>query len=80
MNKDFLIKQGWNVKTEYPLFTSFIHSRHDRLFCSIGKYGQFRITEMHWCNDEPERYFNTINSSLNEDDYFKILNLLNIKI
>lgn len=79
INRKFLESQGWVIKEEYPLYEKFVHSKDERLICSIGLYGEFGITELHWINKTPERIFSTTNMNLSEDDYFKIIELLSIK-
>lgn len=80
INREFLLSQGWVLKNEYPLYESFVHSKDNDLICAIGLYGDFSITELHWCNKTPERQFSTLNPKLTKEDYFKIIELLNIII
>jgi len=80
LTKDFLLSQGWEMVLGMPLFTDFKHKSNLDLVCRIGMYGEFYITELHWCNKTSERIFSTINSNLTTDDYFKILSLLRINI
>jgi len=79
INRAFLIANGWGLTEEYPLFEKFTHSNNSNLVCSIGLYGEFSIAELHWCNKTPEKSFNTTNPNLTQDDYFKIIQLLNLK-
>ena len=78
INLQFLLLQGWELEKEFPLFESFTHPKDNLLRCSIGLYGSFSIVELHWCNKTPEREFSTINHKLSQEDYFKIIELLNI--
>lgn len=79
ITREFLLSQGWILVEEKPLFERFEHSNSpSTLKAHIGMYGDFSITELHWCNETPERYFNTVNSNLNQADYFTIINLLRI--
>lgn len=78
INRIFLLSEGWELEKEYPLFETFTHPKDSRLRCSIGLYGSFSITELHWINNTPEREFQTVNSNLTKADYFKIIELLNI--
>ncbi len=80
INRKFLEDQGWEIQNEYPLCDDYKHSKNKFLICSIGLYGHFCIYEKHWCNDESVREFSTINHKLSKEDYFKILELLAIKI
>lgn len=80
INRIFLLSQGWVLKEEFPLFEKFVHSKLDNLVCTIGLYGEFGISELHWCNKTPEREFYTLNPNLTESDYFTIISLLNIKL
>ncbi len=80
INRDFLVKNGWLLKEEKPLFETFQHSKNTDLVASIGLYGSFSIAELHWCNKTPERNFYTINPDLTEEDYYNIIRLLNITI
>ena len=77
---DFLISQGWDINEQKPLYTSFIHSKDERLVCSIGKYSEFFIAELHWCNRTPERTFDTVNHNLTTEDYHTIIKLLALQI
>jgi len=79
INRKFLESQGWVLDKEVPLYESFKHPKHPLLVCGIGLYGEFNITELHWCNNTPERIFSTINPKLTTDDYFKIIELLSIR-
>lgn len=80
ITRAFLESEGWILTDEKPLLDSFEHTKNSLLKCSIGLYGHFSIHELHWCNDEPERGFSTINSKLTIDDYKSIIRLLNIRI
>lgn len=80
INRTFLEVQGWTLDEEKPLFETFKHSRNSSLVCSIGLYGDFSIVELHWMNQTPEKAFYTLNPNLTEEDYFTIINLLNITI
>ena len=79
INREFLQKEGWILKEEYPLYETYIHSKSDDILCSIGLYGEFYIGELHWMNKTPEREFSTINPNLTIQDYYKIIELLNIR-
>ncbi len=77
ISREFLLANGWQIENEYPLVTIF--KRNGGLKCSIGKYGDFSISEYHWLNhDEIVRHFCTINHNLTQDDYWTIIKLLNI--
>jgi hypothetical protein len=80
INRDFLISQGWRLKEEKPLFETFTHTKNPDAFCSIGLYGEFSLTKVHWCNKTPELFFNTVNPDLTTDDYFSILRMLRIRL
>lgn len=80
INRTFLESQGFSLKEEYPLFETFEHSKNGSIVCSIGLDGSFSISELHWCNQTPEKYFYTINPNLTEEDYLTIVKLLNIQI
>lgn len=80
INREFLLSQGWILKNEFPLYESFVHKSNSDFICAIGLYGDFSIAELHWCNKTPDRQFTTINPSLTQEDYFKILQLLNIEL
>lgn len=81
IDKEFLEYNGFILNKEYPLCQIYVHSKSDRIRCSIGrKYGHFSMSELHWCNDAVEKEFTTINPNLSKDDYFKIIQLLNINI
>lgn len=77
INRKFLESRGWILKEEKPLYDSFIHSKNSDLVCSIGLYGEFYVSELHWCNKTPEKVFSTVNRDLTIDDYDTILKLLN---
>jgi len=79
INREFLESRGWVLDEEKPLFETFKHSKDENLVCSIGLYGNFSITELHWCNKTPERYFSTMNPKLTHEDYDYIVKILNIK-
>lgn len=76
LNREFLLSQGWELDQEKPLYENFTHPADQDIKCSIGLYGQFGITQFHWCNGTPERAFYTCNPDLTEADYFKILEML----
>lgn len=79
INKDFLLREGWAIYKEYPLFIILEHPKNNRVFCSIGNHGEFSIVEYHWCNDtEIVRSFSAINPNLTQDDYKIILKLTGI--
>jgi hypothetical protein len=80
INRDFLISQGWELKEEYPLFENFTHPKNHLVYAAIGIHGEFSICEVHWCNGNPEREFNSLNPELTTDDYFNILKMLRIKL
>jgi hypothetical protein len=76
INKDFLLREGWVLKEEKPLYCMFDHPRDQRINCSLGSYGEFSIVEYDWCNhDEIVRTFATINPKLTQEDYKTILRL-----
>ena len=77
---DFLKNEGWVVSEEFPLHTSFKHSKNNRLRCSISVYHGFSICELHWCNDTAERHFFTTNCNLTTDDYNNIVRMLAISL
>ena len=78
INREFLLSQGWILQDEYALFENYFHSKDKDLVCSIGLYGEFSICQLHWCNKTPEKQFTTINPRLTKEDYFKIIDLLNL--
>jgi hypothetical protein len=80
ITKAFLLLNGWSIIDTFPLYEAFQHKKNTRLFAHIGMYGDFSITELHWMNDEPQKYFNTINADLITEDYNNIIRLLGIKI
>jgi len=80
INRKFLLSKGWVLEEEKPLYETFKHIKNSSLVCSIGLYGSFSISELHWINETPERSFFTLNPELTEDDYFTIIRLLNISI
>jgi hypothetical protein len=80
INRDFLLSQGFVMTEEKPLFERFVHSKDSDIVCSIGLYGEFSISELHWCNKTPERSFFAINPKLTKEDYFKIIEMLRIKL
>lgn len=79
INREFLLSQGWELKEEKPLYETFVHKSSPDIICSIGLYGEFSISELHWCNKTPDRTLFTINPNLTKEDYFKIIDLLSIK-
>lgn len=79
INRDFLLSEGWKLEFEKPLFEVFSHPGNSLLKCSIGFHGELSITEKHWCNDEPEKGFFTINPYLTKEEYFKIIQMLRIE-
>lgn len=81
ITKEFLVGIGFNVQVEYPLYTAFQHSRYGKIYCSIGKYGEFSLVEYHWCNEGDEvRAFKTINAKLTINDFYTILKLSRIEL
>jgi len=80
ITRSFLESEGWELFEEKPLFEKFTHHKNSSLRCSIGLYGEFAITELHWMNQTPEKEFSTINSNLTTEDYHAIIKLLNITI
>lgn len=80
INRTFLLSKGWKLIEDYPLFEVFKHDTDENLRCSIGLYGEFSITELHWCNKTPERQFVTVNRELTIEDYDNIIKLLKIII
>lgn len=79
IDRGFLLSEGWVLTEEYPLFEVFTHSKNEDLKCSIGLYGGFSITELHWLNKDPETEFSAMNPNLTKEDYHTIIRLLNIK-
>lgn len=75
---DFLLSQDWVLDEEKPLYNFYTQRNNSDMKLSIGMYGEFSITELHWINKTPERYFSTINANLKQEDYFTIIKLLNI--
>jgi len=67
INRTFLESEGWILKSEYPLFEEYQHSKNEDLFCNIELYGGFSIREVHWCNKTPEREFSTRNPKLTKE-------------
>lgn len=78
ITRSFLEENGWILDKEYPLFETFYHIKNANLKCSIGLYGEFSITELHWINQTPESTFSAMNRELTKEDYFTIIRLLNI--
>lgn len=79
INRAFLISEGWELKEEKSLYETFMLKSNNDIVCSIGLYGEFSISELHWCNKKPEKSFFTRNSSLTVEDYRTIIHLLNIR-
>lgn len=80
ITKEFLISQGWEPSDELSLYDSFRHSKNNNLTCSIGLYGEFYLSRLDWLEKIPDRVFNTVNRDLTKEDYFKIIDLLKIKV
>lgn len=73
--------RGFEVIKEYPLFFSMQHRKNNLLFASVGTgYGEIFIGEKHWCNDDYERTFSTINHKLTANDFDSIISMLNITL
>ena len=80
ITRDFLLSEGWILKVEWPLCEEYEYSVSSDLVCHIGLYGDFSISELHWLNKTPEKYFHTMNPDLTTEDYHTILRLLNINL
>lgn len=80
IDNEFLIGMGFELVNEYPLKNIYRHTIEQLVYCSIGLYGELFIGEKHWCNDDYERVFTTINPSLDQTDFTLLLVMLNIKL
>lgn len=82
ISAEFLIKKGWKVIEDKPMYT--LLSKNEIYVCNVGKfgYGQFSISEYHWLNREqesPVRTFKTLGRQITEKDYDSILTLTGMK-
>lgn len=76
----FLESMGWVLIETYPLYKKYEHNNNTDLILTIGAYGMFSLTELHWINKTPERVFSTIGKTLTPWDYMEILRLIGISI
>lgn len=81
INRKFLELKGFELELKAQLFDIYRHKKNKDVRCSIGLYGQICIQEFHWINkDEPMKQFSTTNINITEDEFNKIIELLNINI
>lgn len=80
IDDNYLISRGFELVEEKPLFNRYQHKSNRLLFVVIGMYGELCIAEKHWCNDEVERIFSTINRDIKRWEFDILLKYLNINI
>lgn len=80
IDEAYLLSRGFELIEEKPLFNTYQHKRNRLLFVTIGMYGELSIAEKHWCNDEVERIFSTINRDIKRWEFDILLKYLNINL
>lgn len=76
INQEFLENEKWQLVKDYPLFQEY--KRND-ICLTIGAYGEFSITEYHWCNKNEIQQCMVLNNLTKIKEYYLVLKLLKYK-